>query len=101
MWLLADKELLGVMAANALGVDMDDPEADAKRVDGFKELLNMACGLFLPRVTDMTTHLCELTIPEARELSSPEQWHEAVTEFDLTVWDVDGHPLAVGCRIQE
>ncbi|MBN2211541.1 MAG: chemotaxis protein CheX [Sedimentisphaerales bacterium] len=99
--LLAGKDLLGAMAANALGVDPDDSEAGAKRIDGFGELLNMTCGLLLPQLADMTTHVCDLTIPEAQEFTSPEQWHDAVAQFDMTIWDVEGRPLAVGCAVKK
>ncbi len=99
--LLAGKELLGVMAANALGLDPDDPEADTKRIDGFGELLNMTCGLLLPRLVDMTTHVCDLSVPRAQEFTSSQQWRDAIAQHEMSVWEVEGRPLAIGSTIRE
>ena len=98
--LLAGRELLGFMAANALGVDPDDPEADSKRIDGFKELLNIICGLLLPRLTDMSANVCDLTIPDAMEFTSPQQWNDAIAQYEMSVWDVEGQPFAIGCVLE-
>lgn len=50
MAMSASEELAPMLAANMLGVDEDDPDAEEKGADALKEILNMLCGNLLPAV---------------------------------------------------
>jgi len=67
--LSAERELAVIFAANMLGTDEDDPDADAKCLDALKELVNMICGNLLPAVAGMGP---EFRIQAPREISREE-----------------------------
>ena len=92
--LLAGNELIEMMAANFMGVEPDDPEANDKRVDAFKEILNTVCGVLLPRLASSPADVFDITIPEAQEINTPEEWDALIQENDAIVMDCDFNPLA-------
>ena len=77
------------LAANLLGVDPDDADAEEAAKDAAKEFMNIVCGQLVTAVHG-TDDIFDLTIPEIRELPEAP---------DLTVDDgsesatlcVDGH----------
>ncbi|HOY62308.1 MAG TPA: chemotaxis protein CheX [bacterium] len=50
MSMSASYSLAKTMAANLLGADDLDPEAESKKTDAIGELLNMVCGNLLPEI---------------------------------------------------
>jgi CheY-specific phosphatase CheX len=48
--LIAPVSLARIFAANMMGLEEDDPEADGKMSDALGELMNMICGNLLPQI---------------------------------------------------
>jgi hypothetical protein len=93
--LAASEDWLALLAANVMGVDSDDPEAQTKRTDAFKELLNTTCGVLLPKAATTPADVFDVTIPEARRLEGAEAWEKFVGQEGVTVWNVEGFAVAV------
>lgn len=92
--LLAGNELIEMMAANFMGVEPDDPEANEKRTDAFKEILNTVCGVLLPKLASSPADVFDITIPEAHEINTQEEWDTLIKENDAVIMDCDFNPLA-------
>jgi len=99
--LAAGKDFVELLAANVMGVDSGDPEAQAKGTDAFKELLNTTCGLLLPKLAATPADVFDVTIPEATAIDSPEQWDALTSEEGMARWSVDGFALAARLTIEE
>ena len=93
--LAGGRELTQYMAANALGLDPDDEEVQDKDIDAFKELLNTTCGLLLPQLADLDSDAFNITTPDAEILDSPQAWDEYIAQPGVSVWDVEGMPIAI------
>ena len=65
-------EMCPEIAANVLGVDLDDPDVVVKPLDALKELLNVTCGHVLTALAG-DEPVFDLTVPE-------------VTEIDAVAW---------------
>ncbi len=48
--MIAPASLARMFAANMMGLEEDDPEADGKMSDALGELMNMVCGNLLPQI---------------------------------------------------
>lgn len=87
--LVCPLEFCRMLAANLLGLDADEPEAEARAPDALRELLNVVCGQY---VTAAFGHdkVFDLSIPEARVLSETPQ---LVADQDdrATTLSVEGH----------
>ena len=93
--LVAGKELLQMLAANVLGIEPDEEEAQEKGTDAFKELLNTTCGVLLPMLATTPKDVFDITVPESEGLGSVEEWQAYVARSDVTILDVDGCAMAV------
>jgi len=60
------------LAANVLGLDVEDAETDAAATDSLKELLNITCGNLLTAMAGDQV-IFDLSVPEAAAFSS-EEW---------------------------
>lgn len=79
------------LAANLLGVDPDDADAECQSRDAVKEFMNVVCGHF---VTSMygTEKVFNLTIPETTPLPEPPDL--AVSDGErVSTMTVDGFPV--------
>ncbi len=92
--LLAPLDLGAGIAANALGTDPQDPEAQSRAVDALRELLNVACGLLLTAASGGAADACEMSIPKLAELD-PAQWQPLLAGGDFAALDADGYPAAI------
>ena len=92
--LMAGIELIEAMAANFMGIEPDDPEAQDKCTDAFKELLNVICGILLPKLANSPGDIFDITVPEAKQFKDPQEWESFTNQPDVTVMECDGFPLA-------
>ncbi len=95
--LMAGKDFLIAMAANVLGVDPGEEEAQAKGVDAFREILNTTCGVLLPKLASSPADVFNVTLPEDESFTGPEHWQKFLSQEGAVVLDADGSPLA--CRL--
>jgi CheY-specific phosphatase CheX len=78
-----------LLAANLLGIDSHDEEADAKARDAVKEFMNIVCGQLVTAVHG-TEDIFNLTIPEITELPEAPDLH-AADGGDSSTLSVDGY----------
>lgn len=87
-----------VLAANLLGVDETDPQADEKIADAVSEFMNIVCGQVITALHG-TEPVFDLTIPQTCELSAPP---DLTPSSDPAVSDltVEGHPVRLSYMSQ-
>lgn len=94
--LWAEKSFMIVLAANMLGIEPDDENAEAKAEDALKETLNMIVGTFL---TDAYGNepVFHLGIPESIDATL---LSESVAD-PLNVWlNAEDHPVLFSLHLQ-
>jgi chemotaxis protein CheY-P-specific phosphatase CheC len=87
-----------LLAANVLGTEPDDPEAQARADDALKELLNVTVGAMMPRLAENEQDVFTLSLPELDPFD-PSGWPAEVSG-EWTVLNSDGHTLAVAHRVE-
>jgi CheY-specific phosphatase CheX len=78
-----------LLAANLLGIDPQDEEADAKARDAVKEFMNIVCGQLVTAVHG-SENIFNLTIPTITELREAPDLH-ADDGSDSATLSVDGY----------
>ncbi len=92
--IIAGLEFGKVLAEN-IG-NLDEPcREDA--CDALKELSNVTCGLFLPRLTSTTAESFTVSVPRLQTCDNSSQWHDFVADRNNIVSNVEGH--MVGTRL--
>ncbi len=91
----AGRDFACALVANTMGMDPDEPEVQERASDGFKELLNVICGVLLEQLAESPADLYNLTVPHMQELSDAGAWQSFVDQPETTILDVDGLPLAM------
>jgi hypothetical protein len=76
--LTAPRPFAREVAANVLGLDVEDEQADASALDSLKELLNITCGNLLTALVGETP-VFDLTIPEITPIDE-DAWKQAVAD---------------------
>ncbi len=79
------------LAANLLGLDPVDDEAEAGAEDAVKEFMNVLCGHWVTAVYGAHV-VFNLSIPEVRELSEPPAASRGQHERIVSL-SIEGHPL--------
>lgn len=77
-----------LLAANLLGIDAQDDEADAKARDAVKEFMNIVCGQLVTALYG-SEKVFDLTIPQIAELAEAPDLH-AAGKVDASTLSVDG-----------
>ena len=78
------------IAANVLGIDTEDPEAEAVGDDSLKEVLNVTCGQVLTRLAGEEP-VFDLAVPEVSPLSV-EGWKKLAAAPETAGMLVDESP---------
>lgn len=85
----------GRILAENIG-NLDEPcREDA--CDALKELSNVTCGLFLPRLTSTTAETFKVSVPRLKTCDDSSQWHEFAADPHNMVSNIEGH--LVGTRL--
>lgn len=80
-----------LLAANLLGVDSEDADAESKAMDAVKEFMNVLCGQFVTAVHG-SDHVFNLSIPRLVALAQPPDLTRADGP-ELATFAVDAHPI--------
>ncbi len=99
MALTVPMEMCTEMAANVLGLDMDDEQAEEGAQDALKELLNVACGQVLTELAGEEP-VFDLTVP-AVTVMDDETWDALTHDENVAAMLVDERPLLTGLWIEE
>ena len=78
-----------LLAANLLGIDPDDDDAEVRAHDAVKEFMNIVCGQFVTTAFG-TDHVFNLTIPASRILDEMPDFTRGDDESTSTL-NVEGH----------
>ncbi len=81
-----------VLAANLLGLDTNDEDAENKSRDAVKEFMNIICGQYVTSVHG-TNDVFNLTIPVIKELSETPDFEEVEESDNLATFSVSGHAI--------
>lgn len=91
-------EKVGIsLAANILATTPDDPAAVRYARDALKELLNVTCGLLLPKLVpkeSAASHF-RMTLPQLEVFDCQTQWPAFAASADTCILDVEGRLLAL------
>jgi len=85
----------GRILAENIG-NLDNPSRE-DACDALKELSNVTCGLFLPRLTSTTAESFTVSVPRLQTCDNSSQWHAFVEDQGSVVSNVEGH--LVGTRL--
>ena len=92
---------LGVeLAANVLGIEPEDEEAEALAQDALKEMLNVICGQVLTGLYG-TGQVFQLSIPTARPIDGDPQEELGQSGECIAFLIDDEHPVVVRLRLEE
>jgi len=92
-------EMCREIAANVLGVDLDDPDIEVKPIDALKELLNVTCGHVLTALAGEEP-VFDLTVPEVTEIDAA-GWKKLVDAPGTVVFLVDESPLLLQLSVDQ
>lgn len=87
------------LAANFLGTDPSDPEADTKAADSIKELVNVTVGAMMPRIAPSKDATFDLTIPQARPFVTENEWQAFCEQPNTSVFNAEGEVIAIQLRL--
>jgi CheY-specific phosphatase CheX len=92
-------EVCAELAANILGMDMDESIAPEDAIDALQELLNVICGQALTALYG-SEPIFDLSIPRTEEGGCVD-WEREVTSADTVGLLVDEEPFLVYMRLKE
>lgn len=84
-------EFAALLAANLLGIDPQDRDAETKAEDAVKEFMNIVCGQLITTWYG-SEQVFDLTIPQTRMLMETPNFSASV-EADTTHLSVEGHQV--------
>lgn len=97
--LVVPEHFAHTLAANFLGTEPDDPEADMKAADSIKELVNVTVGAMMPRLATSKEDTFDLSIPQSRAFDLESEWHRFTTQPNTTVFAAEGDTIAIQLRL--
>lgn len=96
--LAVDHEMAKIFAANLLGIDADEPDADAKSNEALAEMLNIVCGVFLEKWLG-TNNQCRLGLPKINAITaSDEAKMVLLSKCNAILEDEDGNRIDIYVR---
>ena len=87
------------VAANVLGLDLDDAQAGTSALDALKELLNITCGNLLTSLAGETP-VFDLTVPAIAPIAQ-ETWKDALESPDWVGCQVGDWPVLLRATLGE
>lgn len=95
--ILAGLNLCKILAENIAALDVADNQT---ALDALKELSNVTCGLFLPKVVSSTADVFDITVPTVKICDNSSQWDEFVAGHNSYVLNIEGRALAAKLIIE-
>jgi two-component system, chemotaxis family, chemotaxis protein CheY len=96
--ILASLDFCRILAENIGAIENAD---DRIACDALKELSNVTCGLFLPKVVTSTADTFDVTVPTIKSCDDSSQWSEFVADKDSCVLNVEGHAVAMRLMVND
>lgn len=92
--IVAGREFAMMLAANVLGTDPSDHDAQEKADDCMKELVNVVGGALMPRIATSNTDVFKLSLPTTRPLDVETEWPRLCADQATQLANADGHVIA-------
>ena len=93
--LAVDTMMARLFAANLLGIEPDDDDADRKAGEAVSEILNIVCGVLLERWLGTRNH-CRLGIPSTVSLSEDQEMEQLKSsKCNAILEDEDGNRIDI------
>lgn len=89
--LVMPRNMCQELAANVLGLDPEDEQADASGEDALKELLNVTCGQVLTSLAGQEP-VFDLSVPLVEPLDES-RWQTLVADEDTAAFLIDEQPV--------
>lgn len=86
------------IAANVLGLELDDDEVESHAEDAFKELLNVICGRVLTTMAGEEP-VFDLTVPVVEPIDETE-WDAMAARSGAVAFDVDDMPVLLCLNLE-
>lgn len=97
--LVVPLEMCVEIAANVLGMDLDDEQVTARGFDALKEVLNVTCGHVLTSVAGEEP-IFDLTVPREEKVDR-DDWEEISADPDSIGFLVDDFPALLRFSLSE
>jgi len=97
--IIVPEEMVGVLAANVLGLDNGDEVDRGAALDALKELLNVTCGHILTSLAG-SEPLFDLGVPEISQIDGA-AWQALKSDPNIVALMVDEFPVMVRFIIDE
>lgn len=91
--LVASREFARLLAANVVGEEPDDPEAERKAEDSIKELINVAAGAMMPQIAESENDVFSLSLPSLDHFDVEAGWRQFADH--AFVLNADGQTIAL------
>ena len=91
--LVASRQFARLLAANVVGEEPDDPDAERKAEDSIKELINVAAGAMMPQIADSENDVFSLSLPTLQRFNTERNWREFADH--AFVLNADGQTIAL------
>lgn len=98
--LVASRGIAMELAANALGVDVDDDEADEGAQDALGELMNVTLGQLLTAI-EGNTEVFDLNPPNVTAQPDSATWEQYLDDPQSVAFVVDDHPVIIRFETEE
>jgi chemotaxis protein CheY-P-specific phosphatase CheC len=92
-------DICPVIAANILGMDVEDLSSQDQDFDALKEVLNVICGNVLTTL-EGDEAVFDLTVPETQFVSA-QKWNEILNSSESIAYIVDEQPALMYFRFDE
>ena len=92
--IIAGREFAMMLAANVLGIDPSEADAQEKADDCMKELVNVVGGALMPRIAASESDVFKLSLPSIRKLDSQQEWPKLCGDPMTQLASADGHTIA-------
>lgn len=92
--IVASRAFAMMLAANVLGIDPSEPDAQEKADDCMKELVNVVGGALMPRIAESDSDVFKLSLPTIRPLDTENEWPTLCGDTGTQLASADGHTIA-------
>lgn len=97
--LVVPEHFAHTLAANFLGTEPDDPEADVKAADSIKELVNVTVGAMMPKLASSRDDIFDLSIPQSRAFDTATEWSAFTGSPNTSIFTAEGDTIAIQLRL--
>ncbi|MGA2230984.1 MAG: hypothetical protein ABSH22_08800 [Tepidisphaeraceae bacterium] len=96
--IVAGRQFGRLLAANLMGLAVDDDETELRCTDALKELINVVGGALLRLAAEPDAQMPQMGVPLIEPFESAIDWETFVACPDVSVLDAEGNTIALRMR---